>query len=132
MSRVPRSQEHLKTGFQTEAVSAAKFRAYAQAAESEGLAKLAERLRSLAEQKDQLAIQQLEAAGQVRAVDRSLADALAEERFENDVLYPKMIRDLGSDDAADIFRQIVEAQQSHAAELADLRQLLQGASGDIA
>ena len=131
MSRVPRSQEHLKTGFKTEAVAAAKFRAYAQAAEQEGLPKLAERWLALAEAKDGLAIRQLAAAGQVRAADRSLADALAEERFENDVLYPKMIVDLGSDEAADVFREVVDAQQGHAAELADLRRRLQDASGDI-
>ncbi|MFQ5527394.1 MAG: hypothetical protein ACE5GX_14160 [Thermoanaerobaculia bacterium] len=131
MSRVPRSQEHLKTGFASEAAAAARYRAYAQAAADEGRPNLAKRWRQLAEAKDELAIQQLAAAGQIRAADRLIADALAEERFENDVLYPKMIRDAGADAAAEVFREVVAAQAGHIEELDDLRRRLQAASGDI-
>ena len=131
MSRVPRSQEHLKTGFSSEASAAARCRAYAQAAQLEGLPNLAKRWLDLAGAKDELAIRQLVAAGQVRGAERGIADALAEDRFENDVLYPKMIRDLGTDDAADVFREVVAAQESHIDRLDDLRKQLQGASGDI-
>lgn len=132
MSRVPRSQEHLKTGFASEAAAAARYRAYARAAGAEGKPKLAQRWQALAEAKDELAIRQLTAAGQVREAGRVIADALAEDRFENDVLYPKMIRDSGNDGvAAEVFREVVAAQVAHIEDLDDLRRRLQAASGDI-
>ncbi len=130
MSRVPRSEEHLKTGFTAEAVSAAQFRAQAARAEHEGLPNLAAAWHELASEKDLLAIRQLEASGQVRESATAVADALAEERFENDVLYPKMIRDV-DDEAAAVFREVVEAQQRHLERLRELRTALQAASGDI-
>ena len=43
---------------------------------------------------------------------RSVADAMAEERYENDVLYPKMSRDAG-DDAATVFASVVESHGSY-------------------
>lgn len=130
MSRVPRTEEHLKTGFATEAASAARCRAYAAHAESEDLPNLAAAWLALANEKDKLAIAQLEAAGQVRDAATSLADALAEERFENDILYPKMIRE-GDERTAAVFRSVVEAQEAHASRLEDLRGALQAAAGDI-
>lgn len=132
MSRVPRSQEHLKTGFISEAAAAARYRAYARAAESEDLARVAKIWLELAEAKDELAIKQLAAAGKVRGTERAIADELAEDRFENDVLYPKIIRDLGAEEeAAGVFREVVAAQEDHIARLDDLRKRLQAASGDI-
>ena len=132
MSRVPRSQEHLKTGFTSEASAAARYRAYADVARKEGLPKLAQRWLELAGAKDELAIRQLTAAGQVRGAERSVADALAEERFENDVLYPKMIRDLEGDEAAvAVLREVVAAQAGHIERLDQTRRQLQAASGDI-
>ena len=124
MSRVPRSQEHLKTGFTAEAVGAARFRAYAVRAERDGLTEVAERWRRLAEEKDRLAALQLEAAGQVREDQLSVADALAEERFGNDVLYPKMIRDVDQA-TADVLREVLSAKQRHVDELAEFRRSLQ-------
>ncbi len=130
MSRVPRSLEHLKTGFASEAASAARYRAYAARAERQGMPNLARRWSELAAAKDELAILQLEAAGQVREENAALADALAEERFENDVLYPKMIRD-ADPDAAEVFRQVVSAQKAHAGSLVELRDALAGSRGDL-
>ncbi len=130
MSRVPRSLEHLKTGFASEAASAARYRAYAARAEREGMPKLARRWSELAVAKDELAILQLEAAGQVRDERAALADALAEERFENDVLYPKMIRE-AEPDAAETFRRVVSAQKGHVGRLVELREALAGARGDL-
>ena len=131
MSRVPRSQEHLKTGFTSEASAAARYRAYAEAARREGLPKLADSWLELAEAKDELAIRQLAAAGKVHGSERALADEIAEDRFENDVLYPKIIRDLGADEAAEVFREVVAAQEAHIERLTDLKQRLQAATGDI-
>lgn len=130
MSRVPRLQEHLKTGFTAEAVAAARFRAHAARAEREGMPKLAASWLELAEEKDRLAIEQLEAAGQVRESKTAIADALAEDRFENDVLYPKMIRDVDGE-AAEVFRKVVETQQQHVDRLRELRSALQSSAGDI-
>ena len=73
MSRVPRFQEHLKTGFTAEAVSAARYRANAERAEREGMPNLAAAWRELAVEKDRLAIDQLEAAGDQR-LGQLLAD----------------------------------------------------------
>ncbi len=130
MSRVARFQEHLKTGFTAEATSAARCRANAARAEKEGLANLAAAWRDLAAEKDRLAIGQLEAAGQVREAPVAIADALAEDRFENDVLYPKIIRSLERDEAA-VFEAVVEAQEGHVERLRALRSALQAATGDI-
>jgi rubrerythrin len=130
VSRVPRSEEHLKIGFTTEAVSAARYRAQAARAEREGQPNLAAAWLEMAAEKDLLAIRQLEASGQVREGNTALADALAEERFENDILYPKMILDVDGE-AAEVFLGVVEAQQRHLERLRELRTALQGATGDI-
>lgn len=130
MSRLPRFQEHLKTGFTAEAVSAARFRAYAARADQEGLPNLARRWRRLAEAKDALAADQLEAAGQVRSAAENLAAALAEERYENDVLYPKMIRQVDGA-TQEVFQKVVAAQGSHGQELEALAQRLQASQGDV-
>ncbi len=128
MSRVPRAQEHLKTGFSSEAAAAARYRASARSAAAEGRPELARRWIELAEAKDELAAILLEAAGQVRPPERALADALAEERYENDVLYPKMIRDV-RDDAEGVFRQVIAAQQEHVERLEKLRAEVRSAAG---
>lgn len=131
MSRIPRAKEHLKTGFTAEAVTAAHFRAYAQWAEGEGLPNLAAQWRRLAEQKDALAVRILQASEQV---DGGLADvksALAEERYENDVLYPKMVRDV-DEETARILLDVIADQKDHLKELEDLRrEVIASGSRDV-
>ncbi|HYL05508.1 MAG TPA: hypothetical protein VE075_05690 [Thermoanaerobaculia bacterium] len=134
MSRIPRFQEHLKTGFTAEAVSAARYRAFAARAEKDGMPRLAARWRRLAAAKDELAVRLLVAAGQVRGLDSDLASAIAEERFENDVLYPKIIREItdpGEQPAAAAFSQLLAAQVEHLRELEALRRDLGAAQGDV-
>lgn len=130
MSRLPRAAEHLKTGFTAEAVSAARCRAHARQAERDGRPNLAAAWDELAREKDRLAILQLEAAGQVRDTLTAVVDALGEEEFENDVLYPKMIRQVDAE-TADVFRQVVQAQQEHASRLERLHDRVQAATEDI-
>lgn len=130
MSRVPRSLEHLKTGFTAEAVSAARFRAFAARAESEGRSDLARKWLELAAEKDALAILQLEAAGQIRDDRTNAADALAEERYENEILYPRMIAAVEGG-AADILSRVVERQQRTLGELKSMRDRLQASIGDL-
>ena len=130
MSRVPRSLEHLKTGVAAEAVAAAHYRAFAARAESDGMPNLAGLWRTLAAEKDSLAILQLEAAGQVRDGVTNVREALAQERFENEVLYPKLIREV-ENDTAEVFQRVVAAQQETAGKLERLRSDLQGATGDV-
>ena len=131
MSRIPRFQEHLKTAFTAEAVSAARFRAYAVKAGQDGQPNLARHWRRLAEAKDALAIELLEAAGQVRGLDADLGDAISEERFENDILYPKMIRDV-DEPTANVLLRVVNAQKEHLRQLEALRQETNDAEGDVA
>jgi rubrerythrin len=133
VSRIPRFQEHLKTGFTAEAVSAARFRAFAARAEQEGLPHLAARWRQLAATKDLLAVRLLVAAEQVRGLDSDLGAAIAEERFENDVLYPKIIRELApaEESTAETFRQLVAAQAEHLRDLETLRRELGASQGDV-
>jgi rubrerythrin len=130
VSRVPRSQEHLKTGFTAEAVSAARFRAFAARAEAEGKPDLARRWLELAVEKDALAILQLDAAGQVRAAATNVADALAEERYEVEVLYPSLIAAVGVEAGA-VFERVVESQRQTARELESMRDRVQASPGDI-
>lgn len=131
MSRIPRYQEHLKTGFTAEAVSAARYRAYAARAERDGRPNLARQWLRLAAEKDALAIKLLEAAEQVRGEAADVTAALSEERYENDVLYPKMVRDVDQA-TADILLQILDAQKAHLRRLEELRQSLTASTGDIA
>ena len=130
MSRLPRAQEYLKTGFNAEAASAARLRAGALRAEREGKPNLARALRELAAEKDSLAIGQLDAAGQVREPGEELEAAIAEERYENDALYPRMLREV-DEDTAKVFRDVVTRQQEHAKRLESLLGVLTSSRGDI-
>jgi rubrerythrin len=133
VSRIPRFLEHLKIGFTAEAVSAARYRAYAVKAEQDRQPNLARRWRSLAEAKDALAIEMLQAAEQVRGLHADLGNALSEERYENDILYPKMIRDVGVDEhTANVFLRVVAAQKDHLRQLEALREATNAAEGDVA
>ena len=131
MSRIPRFLEHLKTGFTAEATSAARYRAYAARAKTDGQPHLAERWLRLAAAKDALAVELLEALEQVRGLDADLGSAISEERYENDVLYPKMIRDVDQE-TANVFLRIVNAQKEHLRQLETLRNDLNAAQGDVA
>lgn len=130
MSRIPRAQEHLKTGFTAEAVTAARFRAYAARAERDGLPNLGAHWRRLAEDKDRLAIRALEAAGQVRGAGADVSAAIADERYENDVLYPKMRREVDGE-VAEVFDAVVAAQREHLDRLHALRDRYTAARGDV-
>lgn len=132
MSRIPRIQEHLKTGFISEAASAAKFRAYAARARQDGHPNLAAHWERLAAEKDELARLQLEAAGKVRGGTTDIGAEIAEERYENEVLYPKLIQSAGSDEVVGIFQQVIEAQKDHQRRLEELRQALGSSEGDVA
>ncbi len=131
MSRIPRFQEHLKTAFTAEAASAARFRAYAARAARDGRPNLARRWQALASAKDALAAALLEAAAQVRGEETDLVTAVSEERFENEVLYPKMIRDLDPT-SADPLLHVVAAQKEHLRELEAMRRDSTSAQGDVA
>ncbi|HEX7184702.1 MAG TPA: hypothetical protein VF756_22950 [Thermoanaerobaculia bacterium] len=130
MSRIPRYQEHLKTAFTAEAAAAARCRAYATQAEREGLPNLARRWLCMAAAKDQLAVELLDAAGQVSTPDASLGNAISEERYENDALYPKMIRDV-DEETADVLLRVVNVQKEHLRQLEELRRSLNAAGGDV-
>ena len=131
MSRIPRSQEHLKTGFTAEAASAARFRAYAGHAQRDGQPNLARRWLRLAAEKDALAIAMLEAAVPIGSLDADLGNAISEERFETDILYPKMIRDVDQE-TANVFLRVVSAQKEHLRDLEALREESNAAQGDVA
>ena len=131
MSRIPRSQEHLKTGFTAEAASAARFRAYADRAQRDGQPNLARRWLRLAAEKDALAVTLLQATEQMSSTDADLGNAISEERFENDILYPKMIRDVDQE-TANVFLRVVTAQKEHLRHLESLRQETNSAQGDVA
>lgn len=135
MSRLPRHQEHLKTGFTAEAVSAATYRAFARQAAAADKPNLERRWRELAEEKDRLAVRLLEEAGEVRGEERNLGDAIAEEQYENEVLYPRLVGDvehLGREEAARAFLEVVEAQRRHLDQLKALRHELTAARSDVA
>jgi len=131
VSRIPRFQEHLKTGFTAEAASAARYRAYADRARRNGLTNLARRWLRMAEAKDSLAIAMLEAAEQFHSVEADLGNAVSEERYENDVLYPKMIRDV-DEATANVFLRVVNSQKENLRQLESLREEANAAQGDVA
>lgn len=134
MSRLPRHLEHLRTGFTAEAVSAASFRAFAEQADEAGKPNLARRWRALAEEKDRLAIELLRAASKVATPGANLRDAIGEEQYENEVLYPRLIAEMdhltrGEESA--LLRRLVEIQRRHQAELDDLRRELTASTRDV-
>lgn len=131
MSRIPRSQEHLKTAFTAEAASAARFRANADRAQRDGQPNLARRWLRLAAEKDALAISLFQATEPASSVDADLGNAISEERYENDILYPKMIRDV-DEETANVFLRVVTAQKEHLRHLEALRQETNSAQGDVA
>ena len=57
-----------------------------------------------------------------------LGAAIAEERYENDVLYPKMIADVDPETAA-VLGSVVERQHEHLRRLERLRGQVQGVAG---
>ena len=130
MSRIPRFQEHLKTGFTAEAASAARYRAYADRAQKDGLPNLARRWERMAAAKDALAVALLEAAEQIGGIDADLGNAISEERYENDVLYPKMIRDV-DEATANVFLRVVNAQKESLRVLESLRRETNAAPGYV-
>jgi rubrerythrin len=130
LSRIPRVQEHLKTGFTAEAASAARYRAFAAQAERDGLPNVAKAWSKLAAEKDRLAIALLDAAEEVGGKETDVVRAVAEERYENDVLYPKMIKDVGQP-AADVLLRVVATQKEHLRQLEALRDALNAAQGDV-
>ncbi|HVS03692.1 MAG TPA: hypothetical protein VMT16_13055 [Thermoanaerobaculia bacterium] len=134
MSRLPRHLEHLRTGFTAEAASAATFRAFAEQAEAEGKPNLARRWRELAAAKDRVAIDLLIAAGEVGEEAANLRVAIAEEQYENEVLYPRLIgemRLLGRSQELRALERVVEAQEGHLRELDGLRRGLTSSTGDV-
>lgn len=130
MSRIPRHLEYLKTGSTAEAVAAARFRAYAARAEREGHAKLAAHWRELAAAKDALAIAQLEAADQILGPSEDLGAAVAEERYENDILYPKLLAACDHPEAAKALEAVLAAQKDHLAKLVTLRDSFNASPAD--
>jgi rubrerythrin len=130
VSRLPRAQEYLKTGFNAEAASAAKFRAAAARARHDGHPKLAAAWLELAAEKDELARTLLEAAGQVLGGTPDLEAALAEERYENDSLYPRMAREVDEATGA-VLGGVVQKQKEHLARIESLLDALTRSQGDI-
>jgi rubrerythrin len=127
---LPRAQEFLKTGFNAEAASAARLRAFATRADREDRPNLAAALRELAGEKDALALRQLEAAGLLHDSAEDIAAALAEERYENDALYPRMLIDVDGE-TAEVFRAVVAEQQRHAERFEEILGSLGRSSGDL-
>ena len=130
MSRIPRFQEHLKTAFAAEAASAARYRANATRAQADGMPNVARRWQQLAAAKDLLAVELLDAAGQVRGADADIGTAISEERYENDILYTKMIQDVDQE-TANVFLRVVNAQKEHLRQLEGLRNELNASQGDV-
>jgi rubrerythrin len=134
MSRLPRHLEHLRTAFTAEAVSAATFRAFAEQAAGSGKPNLALRWRALAEEKDGLAAELLRAAGKVEDEGRNLRSAIAEEQYENEVLYPRLESDLSTLGHEKLTAQLAELrarQQRHLGALDQLRRELIATTADV-
>ncbi|MDX1632195.1 MAG: hypothetical protein R3234_10050 [Thermoanaerobaculia bacterium] len=134
MSRLPRHLEHLKTGFTAEAVSAAMFRAFAEEAEQAGKPNLAGFWETLADRKDRLAIAQLRAGGRIKGEEQNLKGTIAEEQYENEVLYPRLIADLenlGQEEESNLMKRVVEEQERHAEALDRLRREMTGTTEDV-
>ena len=99
-------------------------------AQAEPKPKLAQALRELAAEKDALADAQLEASGQLRGPEESVAAALAEERYENESLYPRMAGEV-DDATAHVFAEVVAKQKEHESRFESLLDQLSRSKGDL-
>ena len=134
MSRLPRHLEHLRTAATAEAVAAATYRAFAEQAGGAGKPNLAGRWRALAEEKERLAAELLRMAGQIQDEAANLRSAIAEEQYENEVLYPRLeedLRHLGQADAAGLLERVRGEHQRHLAALDQLRRELTASTADV-
>ena len=132
MSRIPRFQEHLKTGFTAEAASAARYRAYAARAQADGHAQPRPPLAAARRRQGRPGRSSCSRPpSRCAALDADLGNAISEERYENDILYPKMIRDVDQE-TANVFLRVVNAQKEHLRQLEALRNELNAAQGDVA
>ncbi len=131
MSRLPRAQEHLKTAFIAEAEKAALYRAFSDRAERDGQPNLAASWRQLARDKDARAVAQLEAAGRVHDAAKNLAAAAAEESYQHNLLYPKMVGEVDAQ-TAEVLEATREALAGDLARLERLRQAFSASPGDVA
>src|SRR5262249_51888709 len=91
---------------------------------------LARHWQRLAAEKDALAVKLLEAAEQVRGESADVTASISEERYENDVLYPKMIRDVDPETAVTL-EEVLAAQKVHLRQLEDLRNALTSSPTDV-
>lgn len=130
MATKAQRRKQLVAGFTAEAKAAASYRAYARRAESDGLPNLARHWLSLAMAKDQLAIDQLEAISLVRGGKEDLESAIADQRKENEVFYPKMMTVL-DDDLRPLIEKNIESQRQHIAWMEALLGALAAARGDV-
>jgi len=131
VSRLPRAQEHLKTAFIAEAEKAALYRAFAVRAERDGQSNLAANWRQLAADKDARAVAQIEAAGQVRDAAKNLAAAIAQESYQENLLYPKMVREVDGV-AAEVLQATIVALAGDRERLEELRRAFNSSQGDVA
>ncbi len=131
MSRLPRAQEHLKTAFIAEAEKAALYRAFADRADRDGQPNLAKSWRQLAADKDERAVAQLEAAGRVHGAAKNLAVAIAEESYQQNLLYPKMVREVDAE-TAEVLEATIAGLAGDCARLESLREAFNSSPGDIA
>jgi hypothetical protein len=66
----------------------------------------------------------------LRGAEADIATAISNERYENDVLYPKMIREVDGE-TADTLLAVIAAQKEHLRRLEDVRTRFMAAKGDV-
>jgi hypothetical protein len=130
VSRLPRAQEFLKTGFNAEAASAARLRAAAVGPRARAGRTWRAPCASWRSEKDALALTQLEAAGQVprhraRPRRRPRRGALRERRALS-----AHAREV-DEETAGIFRDVVARQQQHAERLEGMLDAVTRSHGDL-
>ena len=136
MSRPSRQREIGLAAFQAEAAAAARYRRLAASARRRDRSRLAERWEELAARRDALAVRLLEAFEPVGSAAEGALAALAEERYEVEVLLPRLLEEWSNlagaeegDERGRVLEALLAEKEDLLDQLADLQRQVEVAAG---
>jgi rubrerythrin len=109
------TQDNLKEAFAGESQSSQKYRAFAKKAEQDGFINVARLFRTAAEAERIHAQEHFKAMDGIGSTAENLQDAIEDETYETEVMYPPMLKqaELDGHKAKRIFSYALEAEATH-------------------
>lgn len=106
-----KSYDDLMAAFAGESQANRKYLAYAKKADDEGYAQVARLFRAAAHAETVHALTHFRTAGEVKATEENLRDAVAGEHYENSEMYPAFIKDAEAEGDAKALRSFTWANE---------------------